>query len=142
MITRRLFTALAAGAILSVAACGSAQTSAPGAAGVAAAAELGAAAFKERLAEPGTVILDVRSREEFAEGHLDGAINIDVEDPSFAEEIEGLNKSVPYAVYCRSGNRSQIAIDLMREAGFENTYHLAGGIGAWSAARYDVVAGP
>lgn len=142
MITRRLFTALAAGAILSVAACGSAQTSAPGAAGVAAAAELDAAAFKERLAEPGTVILDVRSRGEFAEGHLDGAINIDVEDPSFAQEIAGLNKSVPYAVYCRSGNRSQIAIDLMREAGFENTYHLAGGIGAWSAAGNDVVAGP
>ncbi|AQP46153.1 hypothetical protein RPIT_12440 [Tessaracoccus flavus] len=90
------------------------------------------------MAKEGTVILDVRTPEEFAAGHIPGAINLDVQSPTFADDVASLDNAVPYAVYCRSGNRSQVALDIMTERGFE-AFHLAGGIGAWQSAGYDIV---
>lgn len=134
MITRRLFAALlATSAVAGLAACGSDSPSAQP-------TELDAAAFKERLEGDDAVILDVRTPEEFAAGHIEGAININVESPTFGDEIAGLDQDTAYAVYCRSGNRSQVALDAMKAAGFKNAYHLMGGIGAWQAAGYPVVA--
>lgn len=133
MIRRRLFTTLAAGSALALAACSFNEepTSRP--------SNLDAAAFKDRLTEDVTVIVDVRSPEEFEAGHIEGAVNINVESPTFAADIEQLDKDAPHAVYCRSGNRSQVALDTMKAAGFDNAYHLTGGIGAWQAAGYPVV---
>ena len=64
------------------------------------------------------VLLDVRTPDEFATGHLQGATNIDVEDPSFADQIAALDKDAHYVVYCRSGRRSAIAVQTMKDAGF------------------------
>lgn len=64
------------------------------------------------------VIIDVRTPGEFASGHLDGAINIDVQSPDFAEQIMQLDKDGDYLVYCRSGNRSGQAISQMSQMGF------------------------
>lgn len=78
--------------------------------------------------EAGAVLLDVRTPGEFAAGHLDGAVNVDFENPSFTSEIRKLDKEKPYFVYCRSGNRSGQAISLMTREGFKNISELRGGI--------------
>jgi rhodanese-related sulfurtransferase len=78
----------------------------------------------------------VRTPEEFAQGHIAGAINYNVEDPMFAELVAGLDPAVTYAVYCRSGNRSQVAVEQMTGAGITSIYELADGIVGWEAAGY------
>ena len=64
-----------------------------------------------------SVLIDVRSPEEFAEGHLEGAININVESPEFGSEIWQLDPDKEYLVYCRSGRRSEIALKQMESMG-------------------------
>lgn len=102
-------------------------------------ADLDPTAFAERAAADGAVILDVRTPAEFAEGHLPGAVNIDVESGTFAEDVAALDKDATYAIYCRSGNRSQVAMSEMADQGFTDLGHLVGGITAWSAAGGTVV---
>ena len=103
--------------------------------------ELDAAGFAAALKAPETVILDVRTPSEFAEGHIPGAVNIDVQSPDFASQVAALDPHVPYAVYCRSGNRSQVALDLMAQMGITDAYHLGGGVGAWQQAGGELVTG-
>jgi phage shock protein E len=83
-------------------------------------------------ADPGVVVLDVRTPAEFAEGHIDGATLVDFEAPSFADEIAKLDPSADYLVYCRSGNRSGQAVAVMQSLGFENIWDLDGGVITWS----------
>jgi phage shock protein E len=64
------------------------------------------------------VVIDVRTPAEVAEGHVTGALLLDVQDPSFREAVADLPRDEAYVVYCRSGNRSGQAIELMRELGF------------------------
>lgn len=71
------------------------------------------------LAE-GTIIVDVRTPAEFATGHLEGALNIDVQSPDFAAQISQLDPSQTYFVYCRSGNRSGQAMAQMSTLGFSD----------------------
>jgi rhodanese-related sulfurtransferase len=92
------------------------------------------AAFSTALEQPGTTIVDVRTPEEFAAGHLAGAVNVDVEGPGFADAVAGLDPAGTYAVYCRSGNRSGVAVSYLVDHGFESVFHLAGGITAWESA--------
>jgi len=70
------------------------------------------------------MIVDVRTPEEFAAGHLDGALLVDFKNPSFDAEIAKLDPSVSYIVYCRSGNRSAQAAERMRGIGIENITDL------------------
>jgi rhodanese-related sulfurtransferase len=84
-------------------------------------------AFLTAAAEPGTVVVDVRTPGEYAAGHLDGAVNIDVESPDFATQIAALPKDTQYAVYCRSGRRSALATGQMSAAGFTSLVNLEGG---------------
>ncbi len=84
------------------------------------------------MAAPKTLLLDVRTPEEFAAGHIEGARNIDINGGNFEELVGALDKKVPYALYCRSGNRSGTALGIMKGLGFTSTYHLGGGIGAWT----------
>jgi phage shock protein E len=63
-------------------------------------------------------IIDVRTEEEWDEGNLNGAVRIGLEDSTFTEEIGKLDKSKSYYLYCRSGNRADQAIQIMREMGF------------------------
>ncbi len=77
------------------------------------------------------VLLDVRTAGEFSMGYIPGAKLIDLMSPNFMGQIEKLDKSKSYYVYCRSGNRSYQAGVMMRKAGFENVYNLAGGIMSW-----------
>ncbi|MBK8469654.1 MAG: rhodanese-like domain-containing protein [Candidatus Phosphoribacter sp.] len=104
-------------------------------------ARVDAAAFAAALKLPGTVLLDVRTPAEFADGHLAGAINIDVSAADFSTKVGALAKGVPYAVYCRTGSRSGNALSIMKGLGFTSAYHLDGGITSWSSAGGTVVKG-
>ena len=81
--------------------------------------------------DPNSVLLDVRTAGEFSMGYIPGAKLIDLMSPNFMGQIEKLDKSKSYYVYCRSGNRSYQAGVMMHKAGFENVYNLAGGIMSW-----------
>ncbi|HKL90685.1 rhodanese-like domain-containing protein [Flagellimonas sp.] len=77
-------------------------------------------------------ILDVRTPEEVEEGYIPGATNIDIYlGQEFVDEIEKLDKSKNFYVYCRSGNRSGQACAIMNSIGFENAYNLEGGFMEW-----------
>ena len=89
--------------------------------------------FRERTERRDVVVLDVRTPQEYAAGHLPGAVNLDASDADFAARVAELDPSATYAVYCASGNRSSVALAHLREAGFTDAEHLAGGIAAWQA---------
>ncbi len=112
---------------------------APASAAPAAGAHLDAAAFASALKRPGTTVLDVRTPAEFAEGHLPGAVNLDISSADFGATLGRLDPAAPYAVYCRSGNRSAAALDTMASVGFTGAYDLTGGIGDWTGAGGEVV---
>jgi rhodanese-related sulfurtransferase len=101
--------------------------------------KVGAADFSAKTQEAGVVTIDVRTPGEYMTGHIQGAINIDVEGMQFDNEIAKLDKSVTYAVYCKSDRRSGIATSAMADAGFTSLFDLEGGVGAWSAAGLTLV---
>lgn len=102
---------------------------------------LGVAAFAGAVEKSGTVVVDVRTPSEFAAGHLPEAINIDAEGGDFAQRIAGLDKNASYALYCRSGRRSGIALDTMTSAGFTHVVDLSGGVIAWTSEGHQLVTG-
>ncbi|WP_296632274.1 rhodanese-like domain-containing protein [Rhodoluna sp.] len=73
-------------------------------------------------------VIDVRTPAEWATGHLDGAINIDVQGADFASAVDALDHTANYVVYCHSGNRAGQAIELMKGAGFTGTLTNGGGV--------------
>ena len=90
-------------------------------------------AAAEVIATETPVVLDIRTPEEFASGHLADAVLIDFYEPDFATQLDVLDKDQTYVVYCRSGNRSASAIETMRELGFNDVVEVDGGIVAWVA---------
>ena len=71
-----------------------------------------------------TIVIDVRTPEEFTSGHLTGAVNINWESEEFMQAIDVLDKAAHYVVYCRSGNRAGKALDMMTSMGFTNVQNL------------------
>ena len=86
--------------------------------------------FAEEITRKGVQIVDVRTAAEFADGHIPGAVNIDVNSPDFAQQIAKLNTSKTVALYCRSGRRSKIAAEKVTTAGYK-VVELDGGILSW-----------
>lgn len=103
------------------------------------ATNLDAAAFSQKTTESEVITLDVRTPFEFMVGHIPGAINIDVEGPTFESEIAKLDKSATYAVYCQSGRRSGIAVEAMHHEGFKSLFNLTNGIADWQANNFPLV---
>ena len=92
--------------------------------------------FAQKIKElPGAPVVDVRTPEEFAKGHLPNAKNIDLNGNDFNAQISQLDKSKLIFVYCLSGGRSGQAAKQMRENGFTQVYELSGGIMKWRAAN-------
>lgn len=79
-----------------------------------------------RALESGAVVVDVRTPQEFAEGHVPGAINLPVEN--VVQWADTLPKDKPVYLYCRSGNRSRQAAEYLKKKGYTNLYNLEGGI--------------
>ena len=97
---------------------------------------LGAIAFAEKINElPMAPVIDVRTPEEFGNGHLRNAKNIDWNGSDFEAGINSMNKENPVFVYCLSGGRSHSAAEKMRSLGFKTVYELDGGIMKWRGAN-------
>jgi rhodanese-related sulfurtransferase len=135
-------------AVLTLAACGGDDADGTAAAPVTSVADTAARpAFglvtpeqAASLAADGAItVIDVRTPEEFAEGHLDGALLVDLSSPTFADEVAQLDPLQPYLVYCRSGNRSGQAVDAMQGLGFEQLWDMDGGVIAWTSAGLPLV---
>ena len=87
----------------------------------------------EALVEKGYTIIDVRTPEEYEEGHIEGAQNINIKSEAFVTEIENLSKSDTLLIYCRSGRRSLYAAQVMVSIGFRRIYDLEGGFLNWES---------
>ncbi len=97
---------------------------------------LSANEFSEKLKTlPTATLVDVRTPDEFAKGHLNNAQNIDWNGDDFDKKINTLDKSKPVFVYCLSGGRSSSAANAMRSNGFKEVYELSGGIMKWRSAN-------
>jgi rhodanese-related sulfurtransferase len=84
------------------------------------------------------VLIDVRTPDEFAEGHLKNAQNIDYLNDDFEKNIQHLDKSKNYYLYCRSGKRTAEAAAVMQKLGFENIFVMEGGLLAWEALKLPI----
>ncbi|MBK9639146.1 MAG: thioredoxin [Bacteroidetes bacterium] len=96
--------------------------------------------FEKLLIEKSNaIILDVRTPEEFAAGHVKSAVNLNIHDATFKNELAKLDKSKPVLVYCKSGSRSAAAASQMEAMGFNEVYNFGGGMLAWSNAEKPIV---
>jgi rhodanese-related sulfurtransferase len=95
------------------------------------------ALIEEMGSSPGFVIVDVRRPDEFAGGHIPGAVNIN--SAGFSEHLQDLDPDGTYVICCQRGGRSAGVRELMREAGFGEVYEIEGGMNAWQAAGLPVV---
>lgn len=88
--------------------------------------------YNKLEAEKNTVVIDVRTPNEVSNGYIKGAdLFIDFNGGNFENEIEKLDRSKKYIVYCASGNRSAKASKVFVDKGFKEIYNLTGGIGSW-----------
>jgi len=98
--------------------------------------QLNAQEFSEKITStPDAVILDVRTPGEFSQGHIQNAINISWNDPTFDGKINNIAKNAPIFIYCLSGSRSMSAANFMRKNGYDKVYELMGGMMKWSMAN-------
>lgn len=87
--------------------------------------------FQEGMKQADAVIIDVRTDREIMDGIIPGAVHIDIMGGDFMNQIQSLDKSKSYYMYCRSGNRSGAACGAMESAGFHKVYNLANGMMMW-----------
>lgn len=83
-------------------------------------------------------LLDVRTPEEYREGHIKNSLNINVQGSSFEAEVAKLDKKRPVMVYCRSGGRSASAQRMLIDMGFAEVINLDGGIRGWQSSGKQV----
>jgi len=96
-------------------------------------------AFKDSIAKNDVQIIDVRTRIEFRENHIEKAINVNFFSKKFEDSIRLLDREVPVFVYCRSGRRSGKSITVFKNLGFEKIYELEGGILNWKDANFKLI---
>ncbi|MDP3945438.1 MAG: rhodanese-like domain-containing protein [Lutibacter sp.] len=93
--------------------------------------------FKQKSANQ--TIIDIRTPQEFSEGHIDGAININYYDSNFMDQMAKYDKNQPIFIYCRSGNRTTAASKKAADFGFTEIYDLEGGILYWMKNNNETV---
>lgn len=153
MFSRRIVLAIASATVLSLTACGGSDAASTSEPSEAPTSEASVAASGIRVvsadeaaatiaaAPENLVILDVRTQEEFDEGHIEGAVMLDFYRDDFAEALAEFDPDVPYVLYCRSGNRSSGARAIMADLGFRSVEDVDGGIVGWQEAGLPVVTG-
>lgn len=94
---------------------------------------------QELLKDKNTVVLDIRTADEYNSGYIKNAVNIDYYLPEFKSNIAKLDKDKTYFIYCRSGRRSGEAKAIFQELGFKKVYNLKSGIHEWIAGGYALI---
>lgn len=89
--------------------------------------------FKRLAKKENTIVIDVRTPEEYNAGHIPDAMLMDFKKDDFSSKVQRLDKSKRYLLYCRTGKRSAQAVAIFRRYGFEKVYHLKGGTEDWKA---------
>ncbi len=101
--------------------------------------QVNVAEFEKLVKDSKVTLVDVRTPKEFAEGHIEGAINIDWKNRHFAKNaLKNITNNKPIAIYCRSGNRATRAMFAMSALGFTEVYNLDKGIKSWKAANKEL----
>jgi rhodanese-related sulfurtransferase len=98
--------------------------------------EIKAADYEKRRAKNKTVVLDVRSPEEFAKGHVPGAVNVDINAPDFAAKVASFDKKQTILVNCHAGSRGAVASAELARLGFKTVCNLEGGLDAWEKSGH------
>ncbi len=91
--------------------------------------------FLKKMGDPGIMLLDVRTADEFVRGHIPDAINLDFYDPNFKTDLKKLDKGKSYLIYCAAGGRSKKTSRLLRDNGFDSVYNLQNGFNNWDGPR-------
>jgi rhodanese-related sulfurtransferase len=91
------------------------------------------ALIQKNKGNPQFAIMDVRTPDEFAEGHVEGAINVNYNSGGFKTELSELDKKKTYLVYCRTGRRAGGAVQVMKDLGFTNIKRIQGDILKWQS---------
>lgn len=94
---------------------------------------------EELIRKGNVIILDVRTRWEFAEGQIAGAKNLDFQERDFEQKVATLDRGKSYLVHCASGGRSIGSLSIFQKLGFRSVYHLDGGMSAWLDAGKPMV---
>ncbi len=97
------------------------------------------AAAAKLIQEGKVTVIDVRTSDEFSEGHIKDAKNIDIMSPDFAAKLGALDKTKPVLVHCQAGGRSTRSLPTFEKLGFTEVYHLDGGMNDWNKAGQPVV---
>ena len=95
------------------------------------AADVESEVFKQYIDEEKGLLLDVRTTEEFNEGHIEGALNIDFYGETFENSLDSLDPATTVLVYCQAGGRSGQTMEMLANKGFSEVYNLVGGYGNW-----------
>jgi len=88
---------------------------------------------------PNFIIIDIRTPEEFESGHLADSIIIDYYESTFEKDIDQLDKEKTYLIYCRTGRRTGLAMDIMEDLNFLNVYNMLGGITQWGIEGLPII---
>ena len=96
--------------------------------------KVGVDEFEKLWKDKSNVVLDVRTSGEYANGHIPGAVNVDVKSPDFAKKVADLDKSKTYLVHCAAGVRSARACDILASKGFKSLVDLSPGFSGWEKA--------
>lgn len=89
--------------------------------------------IQENKDNPNFVILDVRTPEEFLGEYIENAVNLDYYSDTFRNDLDKLDKNRTYLIYCKSGRRSENALNIMKEQDFREVYNMSGGIIEWKS---------
>lgn len=119
--------------------CVSYQDIEPADSGITISPSLAYSLIQENKNNPDFVILDIRTSEEYDNEHIAESVMLDFYADDFKDELDELDKSKTYLVYCRSGNRSGQSMPIMEDLGFMNVYDMGGGINQWKAEGYPTV---
>lgn len=89
-------------------------------------------AIKTKVIGKDVQLIDVRTPQEYKNGFIDDAVNFNINDDTFIDQIDALDKNEPVYLYCRMGGRSNRAAELMKARGFKKIYDYSGGYDDWS----------
>ena len=95
--------------------------------------------IQDNIGNDDFIIIDVRTAAEYNTGHIEDAILIDYYSGTFAQQLDALDKSKTYLIYCRTGNRSAQTGNIMNDLGFVKVYNMLGGINDWVDKGYPIV---